>query len=684
MKKLYQRLNSISFSERSVPLFLLLVMTLALGLLFPWLGFYQDDWMFVYFHQGQGAKGIMEFLYYDGHPLGGWSIISSFVLLGSKPLYWHIFSLLWRWLTATVVWLVLIRIWPNHKDRALIATLIFALHPAFTIQSQALIYSQVWISYFILALSFYFTVLAVQSPGKFVRFMVLAVVFKLLHAVTDEYTWGTELIRPVLIWFALPATDAPVASRLRRTLWLSLPFLAIVIPQFLWRGLIYESPVLYRSEPRLFNALLQAPVSTLSVLLQKGIPDIVLMLFSSWNKLVEADYFDFSQPINIYLGIVQLLTTLAVLLYLRRSTLFGDATHPASNGWTKQTLILGIVGMIVGMAPAMAAGYFMFEKIPPWNTRFIFGPLLGVALTISVFFCLVFTSRRIQIIILALAIGALASWHERSADGFRQSWQKQERLYQQLLWRAPSIKPNTAIVASEEILGYMGDYPTSFSINSIYEARGTGQLPYWFFALSENFQFSVERLREQNILEVQKANTSFKGDIQNVIFITYEPEVKQCLWVLRPQDADYKYLSGEMKKAALMSSYQNISAEPRDNRLFHEMIHEDRDTWCYYYQKADLARQLGDWTAVASYWDQAQQQGYGPDNGFEYIAFIEGYAHIGEWEKAVDLTNRARKTTQGMYMILCPTWQSLAEETPASAEKDARLAEAYELLKCSP
>jgi hypothetical protein len=254
------------------------------------------------------------------------------------------------------------------------------------------------------------------------------------------------------------------------------------------------------------------------------------------------------------------------------------------------------------MAPSVAAGYFMFEKIPPWNTRFIFGPLIGVALVLCSLFYIVFTSRRAQMLVLAVAIGALANWHERSADGFRQSWEKQERLYQQLLWRAPSIKPNTAIIASEEILGYMGDYPTSYSINSIYESKRYKEIPYWFFALSENFHFSVESIRAENALQVDRANITFRGNVQDLIFISYEPENKQCLWVLRPEDAEYKYLPEEMKKAALLSNYKNISAEEYDNRLFHEIVNENKDTWCYYYQKADLARQLGDWNAISSYW----------------------------------------------------------------------------------
>ena len=684
MKRMAETLDQLHFSEKAVPPALLVVMILAFGLLFPALGFYQDDWIFVYYASAGGAKGIIEFLNYDGHPLAAWSDILSFAILGFKPLHWHIFSLIWRWLTVTILWLVMIRVWPHHKSQAFTAALLFALHPAFTIQSQAVVYSQFWIGYFLLGMSFYFTIQGMRRPEKRVLFVFLAVLFKIIHAFTSEYTWGTELMRPVLIWLALPETDyRSLSSRLKRTVTIYSPFLVILAAQLVWRGFFYESPVLIRSEPELFNQLLLEPMTTISLLISKGIPDIVLMLFSSWNRVIEARYFDFSRPLNLYLAILQMLTTLGTAFFLGRLNIFSDTVEPNERTWTKQAVLLGMAGMLLGMLPALAAGYFMFEKNPPWNTRFIFGPLFGVALISAMLFYLAFTSRRARILALAILIGALVNWHERNADDFRSSWQKQERLYQQLIWRAPSIQPNTAIIAGEEILGYMGDYPTSFGINTIYGSKRINGIPYWFFALSENFDFSADSLVTGRTLEVERASVVFRGDSANAIFITYEPENKQCLWVLRPQDAEYKLLPAEMKKAALISNYRNIRAEATSRELYRQIVNENRDTWCYFYQKADLARQSEDWETVRALWEQAQKNGYRPDNGFEYLPFIEGYARLGDWETAFRLTKTANKITEAMYFVLCPLWRSLEEETPASGNKAASVINANGLLECS-
>jgi hypothetical protein len=293
----------------------------------------------------------------------------------------------------------------------------------------------------------------------------------------------------------------------------------------------------------------------------------------------------------------------------------------------------------------------------------------------------VVTSKNIRHILLTVLIGLLIGWHNQNTLDFKNAWEKQSRFYQQLMWRAPSIKPNTALVANEEILGYMGDRATIFGINTIYESKQINSTPYWFFALSENFHFSASPITSGGPLDAQKVNVTFQGDGNNAIFITYQ---QQCLWVLRPQDSEYKYLPSEMKKGARVSNYENILPTEKEHNLYNQIVKENKDTWCYFYQKADLARQTKDWETVITFWDEAKDKGYRPTIGFEYIPFIEGYAYTDRWEEAFLLTKTANKTTEAMYFILCPTWERLAQTTGSSEQKDLFVNKAYNLLNCSP
>jgi len=65
-------------------------------------------------------------------------------------------------------------------------------------------------------------------------------------------------------------------------------------------------------------------------------------------------------------------------------------------------------------------------------------------------------------------------------------------------------------------------------------------------------------------------------------------------------------------------------------------------TWCYYYEKAELARQQGDWALVAQLGDEAQRLSYVPEESLEWIPFIEGYLRSGDIEKAEEISDQVR------------------------------------------
>ena len=81
-----------------VALILLLLTSLAYGLLIPWLGYYQDDWYQVWFGRAFGP-GIFPAYYAGERPFIAWIYMLTTSLLGYAPLSWHVFALLARcWL----------------------------------------------------------------------------------------------------------------------------------------------------------------------------------------------------------------------------------------------------------------------------------------------------------------------------------------------------------------------------------------------------------------------------------------------------------------------------------------------------------------------------------------------------------------------------------------------------------
>ncbi len=105
--------------------------------------------------------------------------------------------------------------------------------------------------------------------------------------------------------------------------------------------------------------------------------------------------------------------------------------------------------------------------------------------------------------------------------------------------------------------------------------------------------------------------------------------------------------------------------------------------WCYYFEKADLARQFKDWNEVAKLGNQAFKLSDSPNNPVERFVFIEGYANVGNWDKAVELSRVSYKVSKDYVgPLLCQLWKSIATETIASAERSAALDNIQKMLTC--
>lgn len=105
-------------------------------------------------------------------------------------------------------------------------------------------------------------------------------------------------------------------------------------------------------------------------------------------------------------------------------------------------------------------------------------------------------------------------------------------------------------------------------------------------------------------------------------------------------------------------------------------------TWCYYFQKADLARQYQDWSKIVDLWEEARQQGIRPAHGRELLPFIDGFARSGDWSTASELTHEAIDLTPKLRAQLCTAWKTIRSQTNASPARDQVMPQIQENLGC--
>ncbi|HKJ26372.1 MAG TPA: hypothetical protein VJ965_01935, partial [Anaerolineales bacterium] len=273
-------------------------------------------------------------------------------------------------------------------------------------------------------------------------------------------------------------------------------------------------------------------------------------------------------------------------------------------------------------------------------------------------------------------------WHMRNLNDFRWSWDKQVDFYRQLIWRAPSIEEGTALLSVGEFLPYMEDYPTAFAINTIYSYTSKdGEAGYWYADI-EDFR----GVMGQDPISRQKYTTYYKGPSSDSIIVQFEPENNQCLWVLTPENANSRVMPEMAVDAAKFTQLERINQETLKDVSFLEVLlggeFSNTNTWCYFYQKSDLAAQYYQWEEVLKYWDEASSKGFGPSNGIEMLPFIKAAIYQDDFDRAITLSKRAKSITEGMKPVLCDLWDEAHGSLSGGKDFDDGYLEAVELLGC--
>jgi hypothetical protein len=520
---------------------------------------------------------------------------------------------------------------------------------------------------------------------RFWTYTILALLTQVLHLFTLEFYAGIDLLRPAFLWLVM-TNNPSTREKIKSISFKWFPYLIVFITFFIWRGFFYEAAAEGRNVPLLLTGLLTDPIPTLITTVSNGIPDLVLILITSWYKLIEPINFLITDSANRYILFITIISFFIFLFFFSKQDYINNSESRKPT--TTSYFLIGAAALILGLIPAFTAGFVIHAKIEPWNSRFSLGPSLGAALIITSLIDYLIKVPRSRWVILSIIFGLLIGWHLRSTNNFRWAWQKQVNFYRQLYLRAPEISPGTAILAEEEVLGYMGDYPTSYGINSIYTPQGSGfenlrSVDYWFYPLPEFSGKFYDYLAGESFSD-ERAGIIFQGEEKGSIVITFAPEFDQCLWVIRPEYAVAKSLPQTTRLLASISYVDRIKQAPQnpDSFLLKYLYTNPVQDWCYYYQKADLAYQYEEWDEVIALWESANDSGLQPENGFEYLPFIEAYANRGDWQTAKKMTRTSQKTMQGIDPLLCNIWEKLDGNTTASTEKDDTILSVRENLKC--
>ncbi len=660
--------------ERSLPLLYLLICILAFGLFIPFLGFYWDDWPTIFYtHSNRIAQLITHFSYDRPFSVWAYYLIGR---LGTAPLVWQLAALLLRWAVVVAMAWALQPLWPKHIKKILYIALIFAVYPGYYVQPLSVIFTAHLAAYIFFFVSLGAMGRAISEPRQFRKFTLLALAAALVHAFTLEYYVGLELIRPLYIWIVLtrlePKNKRPVARALR--LWV--PYLIILIAWFIWRLFLVKLP----SEPYPLG-LSSNPFAAFAQLLQVAIKDWVYVFLITWSETV--------QPILIRLAVSidwlawSTATGSALVLYFLLRVYQKILTPPKESEdedrrFANQGMLLGLFAFFAGMVPVWVIGETIAQG--DYNQRYILIAMFGAAVFLVALITYLIPLERNRLVLITLLVSLAISSHLRNTNEFRLDWETQRNFYWQLFWRAPTIQSGTALISFDRLTYWTGEPLLGDALNTLYSPHAAPPaVDLWDFELTRTQ--TVERIRNGELLTNNYRGLTFSMSEPKALFFYYKP-IGACLWVLNPVDADNSYLPFDNRGLVSFSNTANILPEGGqgpDTTVFQaEPVHD----WCYYFEKADLARQQRNWETVFTLMAEAQQKGLGPNIGIEWLPLLEAYGMTGDWPKAQALSLTIHRMHSKNDSMICATWHQMLQ-AGSSPQAMAAFAQVSDFAGCS-
>jgi len=270
-----------------------------------------------------------------------------------------------------------------------------------------------------------------------------------------------------------------------------------------------------------------------------------------------------------------------------------------------------------------------------------------------------------KIVVACVLISFAVGWQFMKANTFRREWDNQRQLIWQLAWRIPALQPGTLLVTHELPFTYVTDQSLTAPINWIYATTiRDHDLPYMLAYTKSRLNGNLlPGLQPGMPVSANFRTMTFQSTTDSVLVIFQENP--GCLRIMDAYYSNANTVPGVsymLTDAIPLSNLDQIlnsgSAPNLPSAVFGK---EPSHTWCYYFEKAELARQMNDWQEVVRLGDEAEQNSFKALQPAENLVFIEGYGQVGQTEKAVQISRTVLQQKPDLQPALCEVWTRILD-----------------------
>jgi hypothetical protein len=644
MLKIKSGTNHWVSSRWFAPLVLGWIALAAYGIFIPRVGFYGEDWSYIWLLYGPGD--ISPFFENNREAL---SFVYSFLarFLGQAPWQWQIAALITRWLSALAVYLTLLNIWPSRSRRALWVGIIFLVYPAFYLQANSVTFMVV---HLVLALTFFSFRLTIQAQQQTLnRYLAhtIALLLSLTNLLLMEYFYLLELIRLPLIYCSLEQIDDRKV-RIIKALKAYIPYLIVFITVSIWR-VINQQTITGQYRITLVDMLLENPQGTLAVMLPRIFGDIWQSTFGSWWQVIILP--ERANLVSVLANLHWVVVSVAFLLLVWQFIRVRDQSTRIVL-WRNPLIWMGMTGLVLGGVVVWLPG---LQPSKDYSTSRLYLPFMAGSA-----FLLIGLIESVQInqvwksIFFAAAVSLAIGTQFTFQSYFMQDWTRQREFFWQLAWRMPDLPAGTTIIADRLPSRHGEENSQSAALNLIYsEAPVPGRVDYYIYFIPERIEFADVLFETGVTLNIPHRIGNFTGTSDQVIGLHLDE--RNCIRTFHPVlDGSKSELPPFFRRLARKTTTSVIPLSS-NQRVLPEVIfgREPEHDWCYLFQQADIARQSGKWAVAVEYADRILSMDEMITDQGKYALFVEAYARTGRWDRVEDIITDLRKQSRQNQKWLC-------------------------------
>ncbi len=596
-------------------------------------GFYGDDYHMVYGAYTSGPDKILSSYMID-RPGAGIALDLLYRLFGPNIHYYQALVIILNIAIGLCVLWIIRTLWPNQKVAAFSAAALIVIYPGFTDSMASFNYCLM-----LLSLSFYFfsivlTIKVLKNSQPLIRICltILAAALSLCSMFMIEYYMALEILRIGVIYLIVHDQVNIGTQKIKvviKTFVSYIPYLFSAGGFFIWRFFFFSNERNATDLGFFMGLFAGSPVYKLLSILSGLFTNVLKITVFAWFEPA------YQQINNLRLkdflfcaGIAFIGAVVFYIIYKSTNLKNDDDEKNKKSMW--EFFILGLVTVIVTSLPIVFVNReVLFSGFGRYTLSGMFG---GILILIGVIHYYVKPDIRPLILAFLVFFGIitqLGAGKILAAD-----WTASKELWWQVSWRAPSIKPETLLTGLDVDYAMQEGFNFWGPANLIYYPNATNPI-ITGETLNADFIKAIQMDKDP-----QRNFRTYQLEMEtNNLLVMSVPSEVSCLHLINGLAPDYSIYDSSLIQ--LVGEYSkldriDVTAEPASppTIIFDA---EPAHGWCYYYQKAELAAQMGDYQEVVRLREEAESQDLRPNDQIELLPFILAYAELNEPEKLTEL-----------------------------------------------